>query len=150
MGAAGRARVAQMFDWPVVAAGYDALIDELAAIRAAEGSKALPPGGLDPVRGDPFRDFAGFATDVMDDDTPLAIAAGATLEALQRTQTLELDRAYGGFRANLAECSGAFKLIETGKVSTVGQVLARIAPERRQAMQLGLIWMCKRGLLDWL
>jgi glycosyltransferase involved in cell wall biosynthesis len=150
MGAAGRSRVAQMFDWPVVAAGYDALIDELAAVRAAEGPAAQPAGGLDPVRGDPFRDFAGFATDVMDDATPLAITAGATLEQLQRTQTLELDRAYGGFRANLEECSAAFRLIADGKVATVGDVLARTAEPRRQAMQLGLIWMCKRGLLDWL
>ena len=150
MGAAGRARVAQMFDWPVVAAGYDALIDELAAIRLAEGAAAHPAGGLDPVRGDPFRDFAGFATDVMDNATPLAIATGATLDQLQRTQTLELDRAYGGYRANLAECSAAFQWIAAGQVSTVGEVLARTAESRRHAMQLGLIWMCKRGLLDWL
>jgi len=139
-----------MFDWPVVAAGYDALIDELAAIRLAEGSTAHSAGGLDPVRGDPFRDFAGFATDVMENATPLAIATGATLDQLQRTQTLELDRAYGGYRANLAECSTAFQWIAAGQVSTVGEVLARTAESRRQAMQLGLIWMCKRGLLDWL
>ncbi len=148
MGEAGRARVAAMFDWPVVAAGYDALVDELAAVRAA--APAAPAGGLNPARGDPFRDFSGFATDVLDDDTVLRLADGATADALRRTQTLELDRAYSGYRATLDECLQAFALIGQGKVGTVGEVLAKTPPPRRAAMQLGLIWMCKRGLLDWL
>jgi D-inositol-3-phosphate glycosyltransferase len=150
MGAAGRARVAAMFDWPVVAAGYDALVDELAAIRAAGAATAAPAGGLDPARGDPFRDFAGFATDVLTAETPLAIAPGADLAALERTQTVDLDGAYGGYRASLAECARAFSLIAAGEATTAGTVLDHFPPQRRQAVQLSLMWMCKRGLLDWL
>jgi glycosyltransferase involved in cell wall biosynthesis len=150
MGAAGRARVAAMFDWPVVAAGYGALVDELAAIRAAGRAGAAAAGGLDPVRGDPFRDFAHFATEVLADDTPLRLASGASEAALRATQGLELDRTYNGYRANIDECLQAFGLVERGEAATVGEVLARMPPGRRQAMQLGLAWMCKRGLLDWL
>ena len=47
MGQAGRARVREAFDWPVVAAQANALVDELAAIRAAApavpGERVLNP-----------------------------------------------------------------------------------------------------------
>ena len=150
MGAAGRARVAQMFDWPVVAAGYGALVDELAAVRAAGRATAAPPGGLDPVKGDPFRDFAGFPTQVVSNDTVLRVAPGASAAGLDRERLVEIDLAYHGFRADLNECLQTFLLIEGAGSLTFGEVLAQTAPGRRQAMQLGLMWMCKRGLLDWL
>ena len=150
MGAAGRARVAAMFDWPVVVAGYGDLIDELAAIRQALGPQGAPAGLLDPVRGDPFRDFADFATDALSDATHLRLAPGVTLADLEQTRTIDLDTVYSGFRASLTECAEAFTLIAEARATTAGAVLARTPPHRRQPMQLGLVWMCKRGLLDWL
>jgi D-inositol-3-phosphate glycosyltransferase len=150
MGAAGRARVAAMFDWPVVAAGYNDLLDELAAVRAVAAAADKSIGRLDPVRGDPFRDFAGFATEILTPQTVLRVAEGATREQLQVTQTLDLDRVYGGYRATIEECTQAFDLITYQGPMTVAAILNRTAARRHQAVQLGLMWMCKRGLLDWL
>jgi D-inositol-3-phosphate glycosyltransferase len=150
MGAAGRERVRATFDWPVIAKGVDSLVDEL-AVRREEGlASARPAGGLQPSKGDPFRDFAGFPTAVLDNDTVLTVAAGKTAADLAASQTLGLDTAFSGYRAKPDEIAQAFELIASGACRTVGEVLACTAEPRRGAMQLGLMWMCKRGLLDWL
>jgi glycosyltransferase involved in cell wall biosynthesis len=150
MGEAGSARVRAVFDWPVIAKGVDSLADELAQRREAGRATAHPAGGLQPSKGDPFRDFAGFPSRVLDDDTALAVAPGAARADLDRCATVRLDNVYGGFRAKPEEIAHAFDLIASGACGSVGAVLARTAPHRRGAMQLGLLWLCKRGLLDWL
>jgi glycosyltransferase involved in cell wall biosynthesis len=150
MGAAGRMRVRALFDWPVIAKGVDALVEELAMRRQEGRATAHPAGGLQPSKGDPFRDFAGFASQVLSDDTALAVAEGVTAADLEKSLSIQLDVAFGGYRANAEEIAQAFDLIAGGACATVGAVLARTAAARRGAMQLGLAWMCKRGLLDWL
>ncbi|WP_425994311.1 hypothetical protein [Caulobacter sp. DWR1-3-2b1] len=66
MGEAGRRHVRETFDWPVVAPQYAALGAELGAIRTA--SEAHHPQAPQPVTGDPFRDFADFATQILQAD----------------------------------------------------------------------------------
>ena len=150
MGAAGRERARTVFDWPVIAKGVDQLVDELAARREAGRATAHPAGGLQPSKGDPFRDFAGFPSHVLSDETVLAVPPGVTSADLSKTQSVSLDNAFGGFRAKPEEIEQAFDLIARGVCGTVGEVLGRTAPHRRGQMQLGLVWLCKRGLLDWL
>lgn len=150
MGAAGRERVRTVFDWPVIAKGVDQLVDELAMRREDGRATAHPAGGLQPSKGDPFRDFAGFPSQVLSDETALAVTPGVTAADLEKCQSVALDHTFGGFRAKPEEIAQAFNLIATGACGTVGDVLTRTAPARRGPMQLGLIWMCKRGLLDWL
>jgi D-inositol-3-phosphate glycosyltransferase len=149
MGAAGRERARTVFDWPVIAKGLDQLVDELAE-RRAEGRATAHATGLQPSKGDPFRDFAGFPSQTLSDETVLAIAPGVTAADLEKTRSVSLDTAFGGYRAKPEEIDQAFDLIARGLCGTVGEVLGRMPPGRRGAMQLGLIWMCKRGLLDWL
>jgi len=148
MGAAGRARIAQAFDWRVVAPQYHALVDELAAVRAA----APEPGvrrKFDPVRGDPFADFAGFATDVFTPDTPLAATPGASGADVLGDLPI-LDRAFGNLRATPEECAQALDLLATGQARSSRQVLEAFPAPRRRAVEMGLIWMAKLGLIDWL
>jgi glycosyltransferase involved in cell wall biosynthesis len=150
MGAAGRARVRRMFDWPVVARQYHELVDELAAIRAA--AQRAPPAAprLDPVQGDPFADFAHFATQVLTAETPLAVAKGAGPQDLARAGRLGLDTAFPGNRASLEECARALQLIASGQARTAGEVIAQFPAARRPRVALGLTWMAKLGVLDWL
>ncbi|MET0293516.1 MAG: glycosyltransferase family 4 protein [Phenylobacterium sp.] len=149
MGQAGRARVRAMFDWPVVAGLYGELVAELAKVRAAV---AEPPAGPahDPLRGDPFAEFAHFATHVLTPQTRLALRPGVGPADLQRAQRTRLDGAFSGFRANLQECARALQLIASGAATSVAEVTAAFPPARRAAVQLGLVWMAKLGLLDWL
>ena len=61
MGEAGRQTVQQRFDWPVVARLHHELYSELAELRRA-GQECSGLKTQHPLRGDPFRDFAAFAT----------------------------------------------------------------------------------------
>jgi glycosyltransferase involved in cell wall biosynthesis len=149
MGEAGRARVRQVFDWKVVARGYNALVDELAQRRQA----AADPGTrhrTSPIKGDPFRDFAGFATAALAPETPLRVAPGADEAAVRRLGDVELDANFPSWRSDLETCARAFQLVAQGRAGTVGQVLAAFPAAERRSLELGLLWLAKHGMLDWL
>jgi len=147
MGAAGRARVAAAFDWPVVVRQIDALLDELAAIRA----RSAPPSAIraDPMRTDPFIDFAGFASATLAPSTRLSLRLGVSVDQLARADRVQLDRMAGFRRAPIDKAVEAFGLIERGEAATVGDILARFPADLRAPLSLSLLWMCKLGLLAW-
>ena len=66
MGAAGKARVAQQYDWAVVVVQYLQLWAELAKMRAAANTEPsahlLAAPRSNPANADPYRVFAGFPT----------------------------------------------------------------------------------------
>jgi glycosyltransferase involved in cell wall biosynthesis len=146
MGAAGRARVREAFDWPVVARAYQALLDELAAIRAA-APEPTPRHRDDPVRSDPFAAFAGFATQVQSLDLPLSSRAGA---ADVRALGGALDRVFTGLQATPQECEAVVDLVASGGARTVREVLTAFPVPRRRAIELAIAWLAKLGLIDWL
>ena len=148
MGEAGRARVREMFDWPAVTAGLRAVFDELDAVRAAAGD---PPATwpLHPVHGDPFRDFAGFASEVLKPGTRLSLRPGAGEADLDRAAGLTLDVYAAGWRATPEECRRMLGMIASGDAATAGAVVARFPPDRTQQLLLGLVWMAKLGVIDW-
>jgi glycosyltransferase involved in cell wall biosynthesis len=148
MGHAGRERVRTFVDWPIVARQYAELADELAAIRAAAPPQLV--GLPDPVRGDPFVDFAGFPTAVLTLDMPIRAADGATGETVAAIPADSLDRAFPNLRADLAECAKALDLLATGQAHTGREVLIEFPVQRRRMVETGLAWMAKLGLVDWL
>lgn len=149
LGAAGRARVAEAFDWPVVVGQYRALLDELAAIRKAAPEVAAGQRN-NPLKGDPFSDFAGFATAALHPDQRLRAAPGAQPSDVAKTGGIELDQAFGFWRASLEECAEVVRLLAAGKASTLGEVLAAFPRDRRAPLELGVAWLAKLGLVDWL
>jgi glycosyltransferase involved in cell wall biosynthesis len=148
MGAAGRERVRTMFDWPVVALQIHALADEMAAIRVASPDPVIRQAA-DPVRGDPFVAFAGFPTQVFAPDTPLRAAPGAD-GAHMRATIGGLDEAFANLRAPMEECAQALDLLASGQAASSREVLAAFPIARRRMVEMGLAWMCKLGLIDWL
>jgi starch synthase len=86
MGAAGRQRAHEVFDWSGVYRQYQALWGELNARRAAAlerpedsaWSAAAPRSP--PSRLDPYRSFAHHPTALIGPDTRIALASGASLE----------------------------------------------------------------------
>jgi hypothetical protein len=148
MGAAGRERVRSAFDWPVVAGQLNAVLDDLARIRA-ESPEPMARRRSDPVRGDPFVDFAGFSSTQLSLDIPLAAAGGANgADVLALTGVL--DQSFAGWRATPEECARALDLLASGQAATPRQVLMAFPVERRRYVELGLAWMAKLGLVDWL
>ncbi len=77
MGAAGRARARDMFDWGIIVPQYDALWDELARIRnaaVAQKPDLLKPR-IWPQRPDPFTLFAHYPTRHLTLDTKISIGS---------------------------------------------------------------------------
>jgi hypothetical protein len=147
MGEAGRARVRQAFDWKVVARQYNALCDDLAERRRSAGA---PPTRhrISPVKGDVFRDFAGFATATLAPQTPLRAATGTTAADVRARAGRMLDSAFPAWRAEPDACLHAFRLVAAGHAKTVGEVLGAYPAPQRRAVELGLLWLAKHGFLD--
>jgi glycosyltransferase involved in cell wall biosynthesis len=149
MGAAGRARARETFDWPVVVRQLTGLFEELAALRAAT------PGGaashrLHPLRGDPFADFAGFASHDLGLERRLRLRPGAGPDDLARAAAVDLDGAFRMWRAPPEDAAALVgRLAEAGELS-VRDLLLGFPVERRRAVQMSLVWLAKIGVLDWL
>ncbi len=148
MGASGRDRVRTTFDWPVVAQQISALADEMTKIRSASADP-VARRTFDPVRADPFRAFAGFPTQVFSLDMPLTVTPGVRGADIQG-MTVQLDKGFDRFRAPLEVCGRAFDLLASGEARTGREVLAAFPLQEGRALELGLVWMAKLGLIDWL
>lgn len=149
MGAAGRARAKETFDWPVVVRQLTGLFEELAALRAATpGTPASHR--LHPLRGDPFADFAGFASHDLGLERRLRLRPGAGPGDLSRAAGVDLDGAFRMWRAPAEDASAIVeRLAEAGELS-VRDLLLGFPVERRRAVQMSLVWLAKIGVLDWL
>ena len=148
MGAAGRERIRTAFNWPVVARQMHELVDHMAQVRALSPEPVIRQPS-DPVRGDPFVAFAGFPNAVLELDTPLAAAPGATGDMV-RGLTGGLDVAFNQLRGTLEECAQALDLLASGQAKTVREVLMTFPMPRRRVVMMGLAWMAKLGLVEWL
>jgi glycosyltransferase involved in cell wall biosynthesis len=149
MGEAGKQRIRDTFDWPVVARQYSALAEELSAVRtAAEDTR--PRSTRNPVKGDPFRNFAGFATQVLSLKSRLSLRDGVGPADLQRVQTVELDMFAANWRGTHEECQAVFAHLADGRAATTEELLLLFPTPRRRAVQLSLLWMAKCGFLEWL
>ena len=149
MGEAGRRRVRETFDWSVVAPQYTALAAELTAIRNA-APIVSPRSGSHPVKGDPFRDFAGFATTTLTLETRLCLRHGTAAKTVERVRTIELDMFAANWRGTVEEALRVVELLADGEALTVRDLLTAFPTPRRRYIQLSLVWMAKQGFLDWL
>jgi hypothetical protein len=145
-GEAGRRRIAETFDWRVVAPQYVALAEELAAIRRAAPERPRAPH---PLKGDPYRDFAGFASRVLGLDDRLWIAADAGRADLERAAGLWLDQFASGRRARAEEEFRVLTILGEQGDAVVRDLLQAFPVERRKRVMLSLMWMAKAGILDW-
>ncbi|MEO8115695.1 MAG: glycosyl transferase family 1, partial [Phenylobacterium sp.] len=126
-----------------------AVIAELGEIRAAAPATAPRQTG-NPVKGDPFRDFAAFASQTLSLDTRLSVPPSIGPQDVLNTAGVELDAAFGPWRADPAECVRILQLVAAGEARTVREALLAFPTPRRRAVELGLAWMAKLGFLDWL
>ena len=157
MGAAGQKRVRQMFDWPVVVGQYKTLFAELADRRAqALRDGNLPTGvSIQPSRGDPFADFQGFASHVLQPELKLRFAEGAVAGDLESLLGVQLNRLYPGLRGTADEARALLDNLQRlqaacSPIATVADLLADAPPERRPYLETTLVWLAKLGLVDWL
>lgn len=150
MGAAGQARVASTFNWPVVVGELNRLFEELAGVRAATPAPPPPRARLNPVRGDPYADFAHFATHALTIDSLLALRPGVTGADVDRAAATELDGMFQKWRAPVADARTIIAHLQaTGPCTAKDLLLLFPTPQRRGILML-LAWMAKLGMIDWM
>ena len=149
MGVAGRARVREHFDWPMVVRQFNSLFRDLTQIRDG-APEATPTPNSNPLRGDPFADFAGFASHALEVDGPLRVRPGVSGADLERAAAVELDRAFEDWRGTLEEAYLILTRLTLGEAHSVRTVLLGFPVARRREIQMTIVWMAKLGLLDWL
>lgn len=149
MGAAGRERIRTTFDWPVVVGELQALFDELERIRAANPDPERRHL-FNPVKGDPFRDFAGFATHVVGPQTVVSLRAGAGASDLDRASQLALDRYADMWRLKAEETARLVDLLALQGPMPVQALAAAFPAQRVREVELTVAWLAKLGVVDWL
>ncbi len=150
MGMAGSQTVCQRFDWPVVARLHHQLYAELAELRrGGQGGSGVED--QHPLRSDPFRDFASFATSSLGSETELRLAM-PLLEIQHRLNNLtSLDRCYGELHASPADVQRLLEQLQSeGDQSCHLMHLLRAWPdEQHDALRLSLTWLAKLGCIQW-
>lgn len=151
LGAAGRQRARDVFSWRGVIDAYQQLWDELAARRAqAKGSPAAAPASpWHPLRQDPLRVFAGYATHHLTGDVVLRLA---TPQAARLVPGLYADPLvnYAGapfVLGTLDECQQLVSALGQGE-RTVDELLAPFSPERSATIVRTLGWLLKCGMIQ--
>lgn len=153
MGEAGRRRALDMFSWPVVVDLYKQLFDELAQRRlTVEPSFASNAPRLNPLRGEPFRDFTHFATHVIEPSLRLRLSQGSKASNLEACLLVQLNTFYPGLRGSPEDAMKLlFALEESGPQGLlVDELLENISSQRKPYLENTLVWMAKLGLIDWL
>ncbi len=150
MGDSARQRARSMFSWPVVVDQYNQLFDHLTSLRAdgiTAGSGLIEASH--PVRGLPFRDFQGFATQVLSPEHQVVLADGVDIQAAAtRLSTVVLDRQFPGLRAKPEEIAQLLKRVVQQPMLAVGSLQAHFPPERSDHIALTVVWLVKLGVLD--
>lgn len=141
MGAAGRTRACEHFAWPVVLRRYDALAQDLAGLRPATPSPAVPWPG----RPEPLTLFADHPTATVRGDWSVARTPGLAPSALDDLLGLTVAN-YGFMPAHLtdADTRRAFDALAAGPMRL--DALAAANPDRRKGV-FALMWLAKFGLV---
>lgn len=150
MGAAGKSRAIETYDWREIIKKYEELWSELSSIR--KNAQAEYQGQVKnpwPARLDPTIAFAHYPTSHMTDETMLGLAC-------PRSEFTESDLAN---LKNLKMISYANYIFPTeneiatvltnasDEMQPVRQILQGIEPSRRPYVLRGLVWLAKIGVL---
>lgn len=143
MGAAGRARAREVFDWRAVIPQYQALWAELARRRAGAEPR---PGYENPYRPDPFRMFAAYPTASLEADDLVALARPFAEGEAASIMELPGVRNTAARLPSIGESEAVLAALSEGS-RPVGAILAMFPSDRRPFIERGLLWLAKFGFL---
>ena len=158
MGADGRARAQQVYDWRVVIAQYEALWAEQARLRIAaqEASKPADAASLDnvspaawPARLDPFYAFETYATHILRDDTLLALAHTDVQQAIEAANAYRKLNMVNFAKQVLPTQEEVTKILLKANADSLSAraLLEDVPIDRKLGVFRSLAWMLKMGLL---
>lgn len=148
MGAAGRARARETYDWTMIIGRYAELWRELAELRrtADEACPKTPGRPPDPLRDNPFALFEGYATHTVGGESRIMPRSDELAGDVARLRALQMNRfvrfpaeeTFASLHAGLAG----------GRPATVSGILADFPRNRRSAVMQTILWLKKMGLVD--
>ncbi len=148
MGAAGRARARELYDWSRIIPRYESLWAELTEERrrhpgAGRRSKAAPPW---PARMDPFAAFKSYPTRTLSADTELCLAGPDAARLLEQWRALRMVDYAQAVLPSDDDCGRIIQKLKAGPCPA-SKLVAEFPPERRAVVFRGLLWMIKMGAL---
>ncbi|CAN5504751.1 hypothetical protein BH11PSE11_BH11PSE11_14060 [soil metagenome] len=148
IGAAGRQRVAECFDWKTIIPCYQDLWAELALIRkhAASVDKNESPR-VYPDHMDPFHLFSSYPTAQLSSDVHLARVGEDARLRLARWRALDMVAFAEGLFPTSEECEAVLRQFDRKAVIAARELVAGIDEARRPWVFRGLAWMVKMGVL---
>jgi hypothetical protein len=149
MGASGRQRAREVYDWAVIIPQYEAFWAELARIRQARANDLKPLPHPWPARMDPFAAFVSYPTAVLTPKTVIALADGDLDTAVKRVAAY---RALAMVNFAKVVLPTEEELLAVLNAASAGQRLAdeliqRVAPKRQAFVFRSLVWLVKLGIL---
>jgi len=105
---------------------------------------------INPVRGDPFVDFAGFATDVIGVEMRLALRPGIGSADLDRAAATDLDGMFLKWRTPITDARTVLSHLQASGPCIVKDLLLLFPVSQRRGLMMTLVWMAKLGMVDWL
>jgi len=149
MGAAGRQRAAQVYDWVNIIARYEALWQEQDQQRSAAAAALKPLHHPWPARMDPLHAFAAYPSGVLMTDTRLALVDDQVHTALQRLAQYSQLGMVRYAQASLLSPAEAQEVLRQlgGGPATAHELVSACSPARQKVVFKGLVWLLKLGLL---
>ncbi len=143
MGAQGQVRALADYDWPVILCRYNALAQELAALRQAAGTQAPQPWLQ---RADPFARFAHFASDTVGGNWAVQSLPDAQARLSQLLGLAMANYAMDGTLLPAEAIERMLACAERGGAQSVNQLLAAAGAQSPAGMRC-LMWLAKFALL---
>jgi alpha-maltose-1-phosphate synthase len=150
MGAAGRQRAREVYDWAAIIPRYEALWVHLGELRKAQGPALKPLTHPWPARMDPFHAFAGYPTSILAPETVLELVDPDADQAMERVGAC-LKLAMVNFASTVlpgeAEVRRALQAAGDGP-RPAAELVQDIAVELRPFAFRTLVWLLKLGVLQ--
>jgi glycosyltransferase involved in cell wall biosynthesis len=150
MGARAQRRAKDVFDWKHVIPAYEALWDELNAIRVKSGPPAAPQRNFaeNPWALDPFRLFAAYPTEWVTAHTRVSLAPDLEVEEALLSLRKPMVAAGQPVLPAPATTRALISHLADHPHSRVHDVLARFPHELHRDVERGLVWLAKYGVVQ--
>jgi glycosyltransferase involved in cell wall biosynthesis len=142
MGAAGRLRAREGYDWADIYRRYQSLWGELAERRRADPNLHPPcPPATRPDRADPFAAFAGYPTTRLSGDHLVTLLDGAA--SLDARRSLAMNAFAAHVQPGATECAVVIDYLRQTGPQTVSAIAGLFTAQQRPGIARGLVWLAK-------
>lgn len=153
LGSSAFNRAQAEFSFKSVASLYYELFAEQHILRSTMSSELLDnPVVHDPLRGNPFIDFAHFSSHTLSPSLIISVRSKDVIQDFEKLHTIRLNQVYSDFHsaADLSIDILHFLIDCDLQRSTVSDLLLHFGVDRHSILCATICWLAKMGLVSWL